>query len=549
MSGREAVRRVRSWFLQRGLHPEVSLAYVVIVLALLGAMTQFYSPGKGFSYLIAFGDEREIPVRLSKVNQIDVHVEQGSAGYDAQYYVQIAMDPSLQNQGLRHAVDNLAYRARRILFPAVAYVLGFGQPVAILQVYALLNVLTWLILAALLLHWFPPVHWGNFFRWAGVLGSLGICTSLRNALVDGPSLLLITAGLYLAETRRPWWSTAVLAISGLGKETNVLAGTALIPGFRAGGRAWLLVAVRGILVGLPLALWLAYIASAVAPSMDAGQRNFSAPLAAYFHKWSVVLAELPDVAWPGLGAFWGACVLVSLSAQFLFFVLRPRWEQAWWKVGLSFSLLMLVLGDAVWEGYPGAACRVLLPMQVAFNVLVPSGGRFWRWVLLAGNLTLFASPFALQPPPVNGYVLGGNHALFTNDQGQSFKLQFSRDGWYGFEGNRSLYWSWTRGTASQEIFNPHAVALDARLRFSTFCLGHRTIRVKLNGEEIWSVRMQERQTVTASLSTLRLKPGRNLLEWETDAPPVNPSGDPRSLAFVVQNLELDLRQKAVEPAK
>ncbi len=544
MAGQDAGRRARQWFEKRGWHSRVALAYAGLVVLFAFAMAQFYNPGKGFTYLIAFGDERNIPVRLSKVNQMDFHIEQGSAGYDAQYYVQIAMDPSLHNQGLKRAVDSLAYRARRILFPAIAYVFGLGRPALIMEVYALENVVTWLLLAVLLLHWFPPSHWENFLRWAGVLASFGVCASLRNALVDGPSLMLIVTGLYLAEKQRPWWSTAVLAVSGLGKETNLLSGAALLPGFKAGGRAWLLAVARGALLVLPLGLWLVYIALQVGPAIDVGSQNFNRPFVAYFHKWAAVLQELPDVSWPGFSALWSLCLLVSLTVQLLFLLLRPRWELAWWRVGASFALLMIVLGDAVWEGYPGAAARVLLPMQVAFNVLVPSG-RVWRWVLMAGNLTLFASPFMMSPPPLEGFVLAGNHALFANTEGQALKFQFSREGWYGFEGNRSLYWSWSKGNASHEIQNPHAFALGARLRFSMFCVGHRAIRVKLNGEEIWSVRLQERQTVAVSLSNLRLQPGRNVLSWETDEPPVAPRGDSRELSFVVQNLRLELRE---EPA-
>ena len=51
---------------------------------------------------------------------------------------------------LRPAVDNLAYRAQRILLPALAWLLAAGQPAWIVQVYAVLNLAGWLMLAALL---------------------------------------------------------------------------------------------------------------------------------------------------------------------------------------------------------------------------------------------------------------------------------------------------------------------------------------------------------------------------------------------------------------
>src|SRR6185295_9966545 len=87
----------------------------------------------------------------------------GSSGYDAQYYAQIAMHPRLSDPEIRNAVDDLPYRARRILFCWTAYALAFGNPAGALQVYAVQNIVCWLALAVLLLRWFPPVSWGNFF--------------------------------------------------------------------------------------------------------------------------------------------------------------------------------------------------------------------------------------------------------------------------------------------------------------------------------------------------------------------------------------------------
>jgi hypothetical protein len=361
---------------------------------------------------------------------------------------------------------------------------------------------------------------------------------LRNALVDGPSLLMITLGLYLADKGRPWWSTAVLALGGLGKETNLLGAAALLPKIKADRSAWATAVLRGLLVALPLALWMCYLSLRLGPVMDAGFRNFDWPFVAYVRKWQQVLADLPDASWLSMGNLWAFLTMVALTVQLLFLVLRPKWDQAWWRVGVSFALLMMVLGDAVWEGYPGAASRVLLPMQVAFNVLVPVG-RWWRVLLVAGNLTMLAAHSELQPPLSEGYVMGGNSSLFSTSAGRAMTLEYA-NGWYAAEGGANFYWCWARGGAEHKIQNPHPFAVRARLRFSVFAAGRRSVRLVLNGEEIWETRLGEDQLVTVSLSALQLKPGKNSLEWQTDAPPVQVSSDPRELAFVVQNLHLDV---------
>jgi hypothetical protein len=534
------LQSVRGWFARRGFHPGVVAAYVALIVVFFAAFSQFYMPGKGFSYLIAFGGKQE-KSRLTKVRKLDYHVQKLSDGYDAQYYVQIAMDPSLQNRELRHAVDSLPYRARRILMSATAWLFGLGQPAAILQVYAVQNAIAWLLLAALLLHWFPPASWDNLIRWAGVLFSFGACVSVCNALVDGPSLLLIAFGVYLLEKNRGWLATGVFALSGLAKETNVLGAAALLPSDR-NPRNWGRAVLRGILVGLPLALWLVYIAMRVGPATDLGYRNFDLPFAAYIRKWREIAETLPEASGANPGPLWSLALMVALTVQFLFLVCRPQWTSAWWRIGASFAALMVVLGDAVWEGYPGAASRVLLPMQLAFNVLVPAG-RGWRALLLLGNVTLLTAPTALQPPAGAGYLLKGERSLLIAPGGEMVSVELD-DGWYPAERGGANFWTWTSGDSSAVVTNPHPYAIEARLRFTITAPDSRSVRVVYNGEQLWESSLTRNASALVTLSKVRLAPGENRLEFETDASAGLIGSDPRPLAFAVYNLRLDLQRRA-----
>jgi hypothetical protein len=539
-------QRYRDLARRHRLDHRVVAAYLAVVALFLLAIAQFYIPGKGFSYLIAFGSSQE-GTRISKVRRIDHHVERFSDGYDAQYYVQIAMDPSLQNRELRQGVDNLAYRSRRILFAATAYLLGLGQPDGILQAYAIQNVVAWLLLAVLLLHWFPPTDWDRFLRWAGVLLSSGMCLSVRNALFDGPSLLLVAFGVYLLEKGRPWWSTLVLALDGLGKETNLLGSAALAPRGGEGSGAWARAILRGLLTVLPLGLWLVYINVRVGPAIDAGIRNFALPFTGYVHHWRDVVQGWPNVSWIDPGPLWALLCLVGLTVQFLYLMLRPRWNEAWWRVGLSFAVLMIVLGDAVWEGYPGASTRVLLPMQLAFNVLVPAGPA-WRVVLLAGNLGLLGASSTMQAPLDEGLIKGSSELLF-NRQGDMLGSQLDQN-WYMPERVGSDTWIWTKGSAEITIESPQSQEIEFRLRFGLATAGHRLIRVVLNDTEVWRTNISDRDVLTASLSGLRLRPGRNRLGFISDEPSRKVGTDPRLLSFCVRNFRIDLqRMPPVDPTR
>lgn len=539
------IRRIQEGLRRRNINPGVGLGYAAVVALFLWTLAQFYIPGKGLSYLIAFGAKQE-EARLSKIRKLDYFVTKGSDGYDAQYYVQIAMDPSLQNQALKRAVDSLPYRGRRILFAATAYAFGLGQPAWILQAFALQNVVTWLLLALLLLHWFPPRTWDNFIRWAGTMLSIGVCLSFRNALFDGPSLLLIAFGVYLLDKGRPWWSTAVFALGGLGKETNLLGSAALLPKLTDGGRAWGRAVVRGLLTALPLALWVTYIALFVGGKAgDPGARNFALPFAAYGRKWADVLENLPEVSAVNTWPLWGLLMLVALTVQFLYLVLRPQWNQAWWRIGLSFAVLMIFLGDAVWEGYPGAASRVLLPMQLAFNVLVPAGRGWWA-VLVLGNLTMLAAPAALESPAGEGYVIRGPDPLVYGSGREKFAIEYG-DEWYPVERNNNDYWCWAGGDGTLVVTNPQPVPLVVRLRFALNVATPRTVRLQLNGSQLWATELDDHSSLQVTLNDIVLPPGASRLAFVTNEPPSHLGSDPRALAFRLQNLRVDV-QRALPPS-
>ena len=256
-------------FNQRNSARALPFAYAATVAVFVWICAQFYVPGKGFTYLVMFGgnvSERYIPA----LKAINYYQEPDSTGYDAQYYAQIAMRPWLSNRALGAAVDSLPYRARRILFCWTAYGLAGGDPAWALHIYAVQNIVCWFLLAAVLLYWFPPTLWENFFRWFGVMFSFGLCFSVRGSLVDGPSLLLIAVGMILAERGRSWWAAGVLGLAGLGKETNIIAGATFAPANARDRRGWLRAIAQGLMVVAPLAVWMVILKLWLGNGGDAG---------------------------------------------------------------------------------------------------------------------------------------------------------------------------------------------------------------------------------------------------------------------------------------
>ncbi len=506
----------------------------------LATIARFYQPGKGFTALIMFGgfnEERFIP----ELKALDYHVDEQSWGYDAQWYAQLAMEPDLRDPDLGMAIDNLPYRARRILFSWTAWLLGGGQPGAVLQVYALQNVLCWLGLAVLLLRWFKPVDWDNCLRWAAVLFSAGLIVSVRGSLVDGPGLLLVAAGVALFEAGRPWLAALAMGVGGLGKETNILGAAVLAKPEENTVKAWAAMIVRGALVAVPLAVWTACILVWFgAEGANTGARAFGLPFVEWWKKAVATVSELAEGPANPAFALSSLFMVIAVTVQFLVVVLRPRWSDAWWRVGAAYAVLLVFLGEAVWEGYPGATSRVMLPLLVAFNVLVPKG-RGWWVVLVLGNLTVLNTPALFKPPGGSGYELaGGAELMKAKESGALVRVRFDGQ-WFPAERTMWDYWRWSEGGASVVVTNPHAFPVTAELSFRMSSRSARQVNLSAGGREVWTAQIdQERKAVR--VENVVLAPGETVLRFETDRAG-DDSGNPtdkRPVAFRLLDFKIEL---------
>ena len=232
-------------------------------------------------------------------------------------------------------------------------------------------------------------------------------------------------------------------------------------------------------------------------------------------------------------------MLVALTTQFLFLVFRPAIKQPWWRIGISFAVLMLVLGDAVWEGYPGAGSRVLLPMQLVFNVLVPRG-RAWLPVLILGNLTLLGAPSALQPPEGDGYQLNGTVSVMSSLEGGRFRVVYGEE-WHEPERHQERYWRWCRASSEVAFHNPHPFALEAEMNFILSSLEPKGITLS-DGEnnELWSGQIKDGVT-RVHLEKIVLQPGSNVIYFKTDDQVIHANKDPRRLSYCLKDWVIDLK--------
>lgn len=361
-----------------------------LVLAVVGmALSARYHPQKGFTALILFGDRFD----NASIENTGAHVYRTSDGYDGQFYAKLALNPLLLRPFADRELDNPPYRANRILLPWMAAVFGLGDPKAVLHVYAALNIIAWFLLAALLLRWFPPGSLPSFVAWSGILLSTGMVTSLMRALVDGPSLLLLAAAMALVESGRGGTGSVMLGVSGLAKETNLLAAPGFFAGESSVGGKWRRGLLRLTFIFAPLCLWLLYVrGNIVPPGLGERSPDFSLPFVELVRKF----AALPEYLKLGRAVFLGVLLpLVAFVCQAAFFAATYRcWRNPWWRIGASYAAIFVVLGPELFEGIPGAYTRAMLPLTLSFNILAVFHLKTGIPVLLLGNAWLLCPVLA-----------------------------------------------------------------------------------------------------------------------------------------------------------
>jgi hypothetical protein len=512
-----------------------ALFYLVCLCAFARQLVRFGDRHTGFSSLILFGDHFA-PQRLPQLGHVPLYTYAQQVGYDGQFYAQIAVAGNPFGRDLAGALDAPAYRERRILLPLIVHAAGLGRPALIIQLFALANLLCLAVLAALLARWwFPPTDLDNLIRWTGILFGAGLIVSTTRSLTDGPALLLIAIGARQLERGRTWAGAIALGLAGLVRETSVLCAAALWaskegqpaePSWAVRRRALLATIVC---VG-PIAVWTAILLGHYG-RID-GLRNLAPPFFALGHK----ARELADV-WRTHGFDLALrdeiLMAATLAVQIGFLIARPQPQQPWWRIGAAFAVFAAFLGWPVWEGFPSAAARALLPVSLAFNRLVPRTRR-GLLLLAVGNLGLVTVPDLFDT------IVPTEQLAFVDGVGARYG-----PGWLVPERAGRDTWRWSSGTATLSLDNPNvgprAVTLDFRLR--SVVARSVTVAVATNPATPERFTLLPDRTLPARFGPFTVPPGRTTIVFSTDLPPwMEPGPEGRPLAFSVHRLHADVAQ-------
>ena len=380
-----------------------TVVQLLVIALFLAAVWQYYKPGVGFTAFIEFpGTSHDY--ELPSIRDVPHYHHPDSPGYDGQFYAQLAVDPLLRDAAIDRAMDNPQYRARRILFSWTAYAIGGGRPARVLQVYAFQNVVAWLLLAWLLCRWMPPTDGRRVALWAGCLLSHGLISSVRLALPDGPSALLVAAAVAVAgvdaaspsphasarrtHTLRAIGAAFIVGLAGLARETSMLAGSMFVRELRT-PRRWLLAGLCLLLCILPLLVWMDYLRSIYRSITIAGADHLTTPFSGILWKMQRLRTEIAGgVTYETVAsaaALSGFFVQAGVIGREL---VRSSGRSAWALAGASFVTLAIFTHRDVFAGSPGAFTRVFVPVTIAANALLASRPRPSWWLIAAANLSI-----------------------------------------------------------------------------------------------------------------------------------------------------------------
>jgi hypothetical protein len=374
-------QRTRAW----------AILHVIVVAGFLATVASYYHPDVGLTaFLTIPASDPGSPYELAAVQNAPHFVEPTGGGYDGQFYARLALEPLLRNPAIDPTLDLAPYRARRILMSWTAYAIGLGRPAWVLDVFAIQNVIVWIVFAWLLLRWFPVGSSRSFALWCGCLLTHGMLSSVRYALLDAPSALLLAAAVVAAERARPWVAAIILGLAGLARETSLLGVTLFFRFLNRSPASWLRVSACGLVSAIPLLLWMDYLRSIYRSAAWASGGNLAMPLQGLIWKARASMSTLTTQGWQPATVS-SLLVLVAFVTQAIYVIrlaaLRRTDESAWLPIALAYGALGLLAHRVVWEGSPGAVARVVLPLAIGFNVLA----RRAPWPVLAlGNLGVVA---------------------------------------------------------------------------------------------------------------------------------------------------------------
>jgi hypothetical protein len=290
----------------------------------------------------------------------------GSLGYDGQMYHFIAHDP-LMRRGAVTAMDDPALRYRRILVPALAWIVALGRDSAVHAAYV----------AVILAFVFLGVYWlARAMENRGLHPAWGLMFALTPAALVSMDRMTIDVALaalvagfavYSGDQEPRWKLLLILVCAALARETGLLLtagyGVFLVSRRRFADLLWTAATV------LPAMLWYLYVSNHTPPEPLAGIGSL-VPFAGWIQRvahsvvyplprsQALAAVELDYIALAGVALMLGHAVWLAWAR---------RWNARAAAIYVFAAAVIFLGSRSVWEDAFGFG-RVVTPLMVLLAV-------------------------------------------------------------------------------------------------------------------------------------------------------------------------------------
>ncbi len=276
-------------------------------------------------------------------------------GHDGQFAYAVGLD--LSGEHLADSGSELAFRYRRIAYPAVASVLGLFEGYALLHGMVVTTVMS-VGLATAFVAWISARSGGSEWIALAVLLNPGVWLTTALLTPDAMALALMMLGLALALAGRGS-ATSAFAAMVLTKEPFAATAGGLGIGLKPRRFAYIWVPAFVMVVW---AAWTSYRIGGGFTSED----NLTYPFGGMIDASSTWFGDYAFNEW-----FYLAFAMVSLAAGAAAALARPGWLR--WPI-LAWVALGLISAERVWVDGNNAA-RVFAPMLILVLLHLTQAGR------------------------------------------------------------------------------------------------------------------------------------------------------------------------------
>jgi hypothetical protein len=454
------------------------------------------------------------------------------------------------------ACDDPPYRAQRILFSWIAWLLGLGKPFWVLNAFAALNLIFWVGFAWLAHRLFAPHGWRGIPGYAAVLVTCGVIESMQASLTDLPSFTLILAALMVGGTK----GAGILALAALVRTTSLIGFVGLAeitPPWREAIRKNI---VRGLIAVVPVSLWVAYVlwrfrgrdVGFDGGNLDLPFHGMMEKLGEFsvtavhgpirWHRWLFEIYKSYDLH--------ALLTIISVVTQTIFIALHREWRNPLWRWGAVVAVYFSCISFLSWESH-FTITRHALPMTLLFNLLLAARpSKAWLFWFLLGNSFV---PFGVRyfdgmrefrtPPPLPEFAIEGQQPASP-----PLALAYGR-GWSPQQWWPETTWRWAQETTATIVLRnaaPQPVRIE--LRFLAHSLARRNFEVRAGDRLVYDSPLPAGRKVI-SLRDLEVLPGESQLTFSTSGPTTK-SDDftPGQVLFKIERARVLIRDSSIKTA-